>query len=171
MNNLESGLFLPIRFYQYMTEQDRYKPQSEGVALTELNYPYVDCKTLAPFQVKFNSLSTALGVTFTAYCAESHEAIDLAYNASHWHEYIDDNGNYYLSYLGTDDFSSDISNGLYYFKVSIQFSGETPYFYSDLVMIGNCGETPYDIDEFRLHIQNDDTAVRAIDTTDLRITK
>jgi len=171
MNNLESGLFLPIRFYQYMTEQDRYKPQSEGVALTELNYPYIDCKTLAPFQLRFSSFSTALGVTFAAYCAESHTETSLAYNAAHWNEYIDSEGNYFLSYLGTDDFTGDLTNGLYYFKVTIQFSGPTPYYYSDLVMINNCEETPYEIEEYRVYSPEVGELYRAIDATDLRIIK
>ncbi len=171
MNDLESGLFLPIRFYYQQTEQDRFKPQSEGVALTELNYPYVDCVSLAPFQVTYVNNVLALGVHLNAFCADSGEMISLTYNSAHWQEFIDTDGVYHLSYMGTDDFTGELNNGLYYLGVVIQFSNGSPYFYSDLFMIKNCSDTPYDTEEFRVHSPKVGTLYRTIDGTDLRIVK
>lgn len=171
MNNLESGLYLPIRFYQYQTEQDRFKRHSTGVALTELNYPYVDCEKLAPFQVTYLNNVLALGVHFNAFCADTNEMISLPYNSAHWEEHIDDSGIYHLSYLGTDDLSGYLSNGLYYFGIVITFSNGSPYFYSDLFMVANCGTTAYETEEFRVWNASSGDYKRLINITDLRITK
>lgn len=105
MNELESGLLLPIRFYNKIEEQDRYKNQSKGVALTELNYPYVDCTKLAPFQIKplFNDFAES--VTVEIVCADTGEKTNLPYDATKWDEQIDSDSVYSLSYLGNSDFS------------------------------------------------------------------
>lgn len=176
MNDLESGLFLPIRFYYQQTEQDRYKPQSYGVALTELNYPYVDCVSLAPFQLNTVSATLSDSVLFYAVCADSEELISLVYDSAHWQEYIDSEGIYHLSYLGDDNFTGELSNGLYYFIVAIVWpgGGATANFYSDFVMINNCTDAAYDITEFRTYsekVAQSNDLLRSINTTDLRITK
>lgn len=171
MSNLESGLFLPIRFYLKETEQDRYKRHSLGVALTELNYPYVDCKTLAPFQVSYDSPIYSELILFYAACADTGELTSLDVNSEHWKENIENGNEYSLSYLGSDDFSGVLSNGMYYLIVVVSFSGEvTADFFSDMIMISNCG-AENDTDEFRIHSKQPGANFRAIDVTDLRITK
>jgi len=174
MNNLESGLYLPIRFYHKLSEQDRLKRHSVGVALTELNYPYVDCSTLAPFQVSFSSGDVITGITLFAYCIGSTESVELSYSASDWQEFTSDDGIYYLSYLGTSDFTGLLSNGLYYLELSLAFSDTSLTFYSDLFMVGNCISEAYETSEYRVTDQRIGIStefMRLIDTTDLRITK
>lgn len=171
MNSLESGLFLPIRFYWNISEQDRYKRHSLGVSLTDLNYVHVDCTTLAPFQISYMQGVTALGVSIALVCANGDNIVALPYNSAHWHEYIDDEGMYFLSYLGDDDFSSYTDNGLKYLIVTIQTSSGDRSWYSDLFMISNCETTPYGVEEFRSWVGSDSTNLRAIDATDLRIVK
>lgn len=172
MTDLESGLFLPIRFYNASTEQDRYKRHSTGVALTEYNYPYVDCVSLAPFQLSYTKDVGALTVEFNAYCADNNTQISLTFNAAEWQEYISSNGTYYLSYLGEGDFTGELSNGTYYFGVAITFTdSERIEFYSDLFRVKNCDDTAYEIEEYRVHSPKVGELKRAIDATDLRITK
>jgi len=169
MSELESGLLLPIRFYNALSEQDRYKNQSKGVSLTELNYPFVDCSKLAPFQLYTPSLdySMSISIQFKAVCADTEQVITLPYDGTKWLEEATDNGNYW-SYLGNDDFSGLLNNGLFYLTVNIVFGdGNMLKFYSDLFMIGNCAEASYDTDEFRLWGKGND--FRSIDLTDLRI--
>lgn len=167
---LESGLLLPIRFYWNISEQDRYKRHSQGVALTELNYLYVDCTKLAPFQISFMNDSTALGIEMDIVCANGTVVTPLPYDASKWHEYVAD-GMYYLSYLGNDDFSGLTSNGLHYLVVTITTPIGDRSWYSDLFMIANCSTTPYEDDNYRTWTGADRTSLRKVDATDLRIFK
>lgn len=169
MTNLESGLLLPIRFYDTYEEQDRFKNQSVGVALTEQNYPYVDCKTLAPFQIVYAQMDYATSISWKLVCADTGAETSLTFTASEWQEYIDGDAQLvYTSYLGEGDFSSEAYNGLFYFEVTIvDAQAETRIFYSDLFMIDNCGETAYNVEEYR--IWNSQTDIRAIDANDLRI--
>jgi len=176
MNNLESGLYLPIRFYAEQSEQDRHKRHSLGVSLTELNYPYVDCTSLAPFQVSFMSPTVASEILLYAKCADTDELISLTLQPTDYHEIVNSDGIYYFSYLGSGNFAGDLNNGLYYLVIVIVVGEESNNFYSDLFMIKNCADAePYDIGEYRAfvsgsQIRSDDN-LRAIDTTDLRITK
>ena len=91
---IETGLFLPIRFYASIAEQDRFKRTSEGVALPNEVYIFVDCKSLAPFQVIVPSISDQsggelqlIGTDITLVCVDG-ERIALPYNATHWQSEI-----------------------------------------------------------------------------------
>lgn len=169
MANIETGLYLPIRFYLTSTEQDRYKRHSLGVALTELNYPYVDCASLAPFQLTYESAHYANLIEITAYCVGTNEPIVLPYNALHWEDYTGADDLHSLSYLGTDDFTGLLGNGTYYLYVKItRLIGAPIEYYSDLFMISNCTTDPYEVDTFRVYSDAPES-IRAIDTNDLRI--
>ena len=173
MNNLESGLYLPIRFYLAQSEQDRNKRHSTGVALTELNYPYVDCVSLAPFQVSFPSGSMLKTVLLYATCVDDGVLIPLTLQTTDYHEIIRSDGMYFFSYLGTGNFSGVLSNGLHYLTLAIVIGEESNDFYSDLFMIKNCAETQYDTTEYRMYDTRDSRSgkLRLVDATDLRITK
>ncbi len=169
MDNIETGLYLPIRFYLTSNEQDRYKRHSLGVALTELNYPHVDCTSLAPFQLTYDTDGLFGTADILLICADSSEQVVLPFNALSWEEVILATGEHYLSYLGTDDFSGLTHNGLFYLQVSnVTGVGDTITYYSDLFRISNCDSTPYDVEEFRIYSPSQ-SDIRAIDTTDLRI--
>lgn len=174
MDNIETGLYLPIRFYQTSTEQDRYKRHSLGVSLTELNYPYVDCASLAPFQIRHATDSETNyapnAVILTAICADTNTVIPLPYNAAFWENYNANDVNW-LSYLGGDDFTGLLQNGLYYLEVYFAFpSGDNWTYYSDLFRISNCG-IAYDTEEYRVYSETIEDTKRLIDVTDLRIIK
>lgn len=172
MNDLESGLFLPIRFYLQKTEQDRYKAHSVGVSLLPECFPHIDCKSLAPFQLNYNSEVLSDLILFYAYCANTEQINSLLVDSAHWNEHISNGTDYSLSYMGTDDFTGELNNGLYYFVVVVAFPDEiTATYYSDLVMVSNCGGDSYDIEEYRVHSHQSGSNFRAIDATDLRITK
>jgi len=171
MNNLESGLFLPIRFYSSLDEQDRYKSHVEGVAFIDLNYVHVDCVALAPFQVVYDQMDVAQSIQLDAICVDTNTLTNLPYNIPQWEEYVDiDNQLVYTSYLGNGDFSGLLSNGMYYFKLTIvDAQPETRYFYSDIFVISNCS-SPDDTAEYRKWNQTESN-LRSIDVSDLRITK
>lgn len=164
---IESGLILPIRFYANLTEQDRFKRHSQGVSLTTLNYPYVDCTTLAPFQLSYIKDGIVTDIDWYIICADTGDITELDYNEDHWDSLILSDNRMRVYYLGTDDFTGMINNGLHYFKVSVQFNDETVDFYSDLFMVGNCGEEPFSIDSFRAWQSPNN--LRQIDVNDLRI--
>lgn len=142
MAELESGLLLPIRFYNNKEEQDRYKNQSQGVALTELNYPYVDCAKLAPFQIILPQVELAVEFVLKAICANTGTTITLPFNAVHWQETVL-NSIHWVSYLGTDTFTSLSGNNLYYLELFLAFEDEGHlYYYSDLFMTLPCDSSP-----------------------------
>lgn len=169
MGQLESGLFHPIRFYLNISEQDRYKRHSIGVALTDLNYVYVDCTQLVPFQISFLNDTPALDIKWYIVCAGGGTQVELPYNAAYWGEFINTDGMYFLSYFGYDNLSSYTENGLHYLIVTVTTSSGEMSWYSDLFMIANCGGIPYDTDNFRTWSGSDRTNLRSIDATDLRI--
>ena len=169
MNNLESGLFLPIRFYDDLNQQDRFKNQSKDVKLIEINYPFVDCVSLAPFQVirpfEYNTDSVVL----TIICLSTGEETELPFHSGKWEEHII--GDYiYLSYLGNDDFSGLLEKGIYYLRLDITDTQPVTYSkYSDLFSIANCAN-PDDLNEYRRW--NDSNGLRKINSADdLRIVK
>ena len=170
MNNLESGLYLPIRFYQNLSEQDRNKRQSIGVALTELNYVYIDCATLAPFQLLYPDTSAFISANIDVICANSGTIVNIPYNGASWNDKANDFGSNTLTYSG-DATLTGLGNGLFYMAVNVVLASETQTLYSDLFMIKNCGETSYTTQDFRIHNQQAGNNFRAIDPTDLRITK
>lgn len=176
MNNLESGLFLPIRMYESVNHQDRYKSQSLGVALIDLNYPYVDCKALAPFQIVYQQMDVATDIDIALICADTGTVTALDYDSNHWEEYIDlDAQLVHTSYLGTDDWGALTDNGLYYLRVTIvDANSYTRVYYSDLFMIANCiTETilpDADSAEYRKY-SLDPESIRKVSVSDLRITK
>lgn len=179
MDNIETGLYLPIRFYQSLNEQDRHKRHSLGVALTELNYPVVSCISLAPFQI-LHAIDSSVDyypntVTIDIICADTNVVTPLTYNGQHW-DFTNQNDLFWLSYLGSEDWSGVITNdGLFYLEVYFEFaSGNSATYYSDLFYM-NCtddsGSGVYDVEEFRVHSQLAGDNKRLIDVTDLRITK
>lgn len=166
---IESQLILPIRFYNFLTEQDRYKRHSIGVALTELNYPYVDATTLAPFQILGNEVADDLmSITWAIVCADTGVETALTYSDDHWADNVLDYAEHRTMYLGTQDLSAFTDNGLYYLKVVITYASGAVTYYSDLFMINNAGDDPFEIDMFRSW-SSSSADLRAIDTTDLRI--
>jgi len=169
-SDLESGLFLPIRFYATLAEQERYKRQMEGIALLPENYIHVDCKTLAPFQVVFQQMALNTSVSWKLVCADDTTEIDMPYNASHWEEFVKfDEQLIWTSYLGNDDFTGLISNGKYYVVLTIvDANNYTRVFYSDFFMVSNCDEF-YDTQNYR-KFSPSNTDLRKINVAnDLRI--
>ena len=171
-SNLETGLFLPIRFYNSSTEQDRYKSQSEGVALINQNFVHVDCASLAPFQIILNNYCEEGTDTIDVHiiCTDSGESTDIGYDSDYWEYYTDyDNQRIYMSYLGTQDFGS-LGNGRYYLQITVVDKCEyTNIYTSDIFVISNCS-LPADLTEYRLY-GADNIEKRAIDATYLRIIK
>ena len=172
MNNLESGLLLPIRFYNTLEEQDRYKNHALGVALNEKTYPYVDCASLAPFQITWETRDYTYYANnqLILICVDRGTETALPYNHLHWQEYVGTGDTHYHSYMGTDDFSAFTFNGLFYLEFRCTFTPTMEFriFYSDLFMIANCDETGYDIEDYR--IWSSGANYRSVDATDLRIT-
>jgi len=117
---IETGLFLPIRFYDTLAEQNRFKRISEGVALIDEVYIYADCKLLLPFQiVKLYSASHTL--KWYLICIDTEETVELDVDYAYWELY--DNGTYtWISYLGQQDLSGYTSNGMYYIQLQISVS-------------------------------------------------
>ncbi len=167
MNELESGLILPLRFYRSKAEQDRYKNHVDGVAFLPENYVHVDCVAFAPFQIALlTSNDNEPAITWKIVCAETEEETNLPVNGASWEQYFDaTNQILYVSYLGNDDLSGYADKGMYYFVVSYTELVET--FYSDFFYISNCAN-PDDIHEYRRWANKGDR--RKIDTNDLRIT-
>jgi len=165
---------LPVRFYNTLAEQDRYKRISKGVALVEEIYIYGDCKTLLPFQVILNNYCEEgiVSAVITMVCASGDE-FELPFNTSFWELWSNTTTQQtHLSYLGTDDFSGFFGNGTYYIKLDvIDMCENTSTYYSDFFVIANCDST-YDVDEYRITSQsNSDKRLVNINTNDLRITK
>lgn len=169
MNDLDSGLYLPLRFTLERSEQDRYKRHSKGVALTELNYIYLDCRTLAPFQLTYPQTSNFVSADMRVVCADNESEVDIPYVSSSWDVQISD-GYSYLTYLA-DATVGGLSNGLFYIVVDIELSDGSFSMYSDLFMISNCDSEPYESQNFRVHSLGSGNNFRAINATDLRITK
>lgn len=170
-STLESGLFLPIRFYGTLAEQDRYKTLSVGVGLLDENYIYADCKTLVPFQVVFSQVDVNISISWKLICVDSLEETSMPYTAACWEEYVDvDQQMIWTSYLGTDDFTGTVDNGKYYIVLTIKDAqGVDRVYYSDIFIIRNCSTT-YDVDDYRITTPSNDDK-RLINTSDLRITK
>jgi len=169
---LESGLFLPVRFYKTLAEQDMYKRISAGVALIDEVYIYADCKTLIPFQIILNNYCEEgiNGIFLELVCIDGDEILLTASDQDF--EYWNDTVNQlsYYSYLGNADFTGQIGNGKYYIRLTVVDMCEyTNIYYSDYFVIRNC-ETSYDIAEYRITSQNQSDK-RLVDLTDLRITK
>jgi len=175
-SNLESGLFLPIRFYNSLWEQNRYKRLSVGVGLLDSVYIHVDCTHLAPFQVVLNNYCEegVSSVTFNLICIDGTETISLPFNANYWELYSNyDTQTTTFSYLGEDDFSASTTNGKWYIELIVNDMCEnTSTFYSDLFVIASCGvsETIFATENYRV-TSNNPNDKRLIDTTNLRITK
>lgn len=164
---LESGLFLPIRFYESLDQQDRFKRISEGVSIPNEVYIFVDCKSLAPFQLILAQFSFSLTVTWRIYCIDESIPTELPFNASDW-EFYYDNHKHWISYLGTGDLTGYINNGKYYLEVMIRdFDNLDHYYYSDIFIVDNCNEL-YETTNFRLTSQSTKDK-RTIDGTNLRI--
>jgi hypothetical protein len=163
---IETGLFLPIRFYDTLAEQNRFKRISEGVALIDEVYIYADCKLLLPFQiVKIYSVSHT--IRWYLICIDTEETVELDVDYDYWELY--DNGTYmWISYLGQQDLSAYTSNGMYYIQLEItDDESNISYYYSDIFVIRNCsGYYPDDNYRITSPMQMDK---RLIDTTDLRI--
>jgi hypothetical protein len=166
---LETGLFLPIRFYDTKAEQDRYKSQSEGVSLIDQCFIHVDCDSLAPFQIISNyENATAFPITWKIICAgeESEEFLD--FNADHWEEYVDSNGYLHVSYLGNDNLGVSLGNGRFYLQVDYAVGYRGYIFYSDIFVVSNSSNV-YSVQIYRKW-SNNDGDLRLVDATDLRIT-
>jgi len=178
---LETGLFLPLRFYNNLSEQDRYKRLSEGVALIDQAYIHADCVTLLPFQIILKQyceegVST---ITNTLICTDGDSTV-LPYTAASWELWSDTTNQLtYLSYLGDSDFTGYVNNGKYYLEITVvDMCGYTNTYYSDYFVITNCGTivTPpiiYDTVDYRITSPSDDDK-RMIDIdnpNDLRIIK
>lgn len=69
---IEAGLFLPLRFYDSLDQQERFKPLSEGVS-NNYSYVYVDSLSLIPFQIHTEGYK----VSVHAICVDTGEEIDL----------------------------------------------------------------------------------------------
>jgi hypothetical protein len=177
-SQFETGLFLPLRFYHNLSEQDRYKRLSEGVALADQCYIHADCVTLCPFQIILKQYCEEgiATITNTLICIDGTETA-LSYTAASWELWSDTTNRLsYLSYLGDSDFTGQIGNGKYYIKLTIvDMCGYTNTYYSDIFIIRNCGSVvpTYDTVDYRITSPSDDDK-RMIDTTnpnDLRIIK
>ena len=166
---IETGLFLPIRFYETLNEQNRYKRISSGVALVDEVYIYADCKYLLPFQVVFFQDSTTASTAWTLVCSDTGDEIELPYNASEW-ELYGNNEYEWISYLGLTDVSGLLFNGKFYIRLSVtNIASEVKEFYSDEFIVRNCNAY-YEENNYRLTTPNQSDR-RLIDTTNLRITK
>ncbi len=165
---IESGLILPIRFYANLTEQDRYKRHSIGSSIPEVCYPYVDCTTLAPFQIKGNAVADDLmTIAWSIVCADTGVETELVMNLDYWADNVLDYDEHRIMYFGTQDVSTSTANGLHYLKVVVTYTSGAVTYYSDLFMIGNCGESSLPIESFRTWQAPDN--LRSINVTDLRI--
>ena len=169
---IETGLFLPIRFYESLGEQDRYKRISKGVALPDEVFVYVDCDTLAPFQVVIKDNEELESVDWSIICLDTEEETVLPYTAADW-EYWAYVPEQRLSYLGTTSLSGYVTNGRSYLELTVTTSylAETYInkYYSDIFVIKNCSDF-YETDDYRI-TSTSNIEKRAIDVTDLRITK
>jgi len=169
---LETGLFLPIRFYNTLAEQDRYKRMSEGVALLDEAFVYADCKSLCPFQIILKQYCEegVSDVIFDLVCYDGN-ITTLPYTPASWELWSDTTNQLsYFSYLGNDDFTGLIESGKYYIQLTvIDMCGYTNTYYSDYFVVRNC-DIFYDTDNYRLTSPSQDDK-RLINVTDLRITK
>lgn len=164
---IETGLFLPIRFYETLAEQDRFKRTSEGVALLNEVYVFVDCKSLAPFQLILPQFSLSLTVTWRIYCIDDTAPVELPYNDTDW-EFYSDGYKHWISYLGAGDLTGYVNNGKSYLEVTITDNDAVEHIqYSDFFIVNNCGEL-YETTNFRLTSQSTNDK-RTIDGTNLRI--
>lgn len=165
---IETGLFLPIRFYNTLAEQNRFKRISEGVSTIDEIYIYADCKYLLPFQIVFFQDEVTVSIDWKLICTDTEEETILPFNAANWETYFD--GTYeWVSYLGTEDLTGLVANGRYYFQVDITNSvTAVSSYYSDVFVIRNCNSY-YTDTNYRLTTP-DNNNKRSIDITDLRIT-
>jgi len=170
---LESGLFLPVRFYNTLAEQDRYKRISQGVALVNEILVYGDCDTLLPFQVILDNYCEEgiASAIITLVCADGVEN-ELTFDPTKWELWSNTTTlTTYISYLGTDSFSGLVSNGRYYIELNVTDMCEnTSTYYSDFFMIANC-DALYDVGDYRIvsHATKE-KRLTSVDPTDLRIT-
>ena len=167
-STIETGLFLPIRFYDTLAEQDRFKRTSEGVSLINEVYIFVDCKTLAPFQIIFPRYSLALNITWRIYCIDDPDPIVLPVDYANWEFYFDGT-KHHISYLGTADLTGFVNNGKNYIEVTVTDNDNKMFtYYSDFFIVNNCYEL-YETTNFRLTSPSDSDK-RTVDGTNLRIT-
>lgn len=170
---LETGLFLPIRFYESIQEQDRYKHQSEGVSYLPENYVYIDCKTLAPFQIAMFQIDDQFDLSWdwALVCIDTEDEIIMPSGAApqaHWEAYHDTDKNMlYLSYLGDDDFFASLYSGRFYIRISVMLDAVLTIYYSDIFIIANC-DSLYSSVEYRKY-SSSDSDKRLSDVNELRI--
>jgi hypothetical protein len=169
INELETNLYLPIRFYNTIAEQDRYKPHVIGVSFIDLNYPYADQTVLAPFQVILQYYCATIdSIELYIICTDTLESVTLDVHLEHWEVYVDTvNEITYLSYLGNDDFSGLIGKGLHHLQLGVtdDCSNDSNY-YSDYFMVDDLGGLA-GIVEYR-YLQSGE--LRGVNVNDLRIT-
>lgn len=164
---LETGLFLPIRFYETLAEQDRFKRISEGVSLIDEVYVYADCKTLLPFQIV---TAYTLGYSFKWYivCLDTENISEMVVDYDYWEGWSTAD-NLWISYLGNQDLSAYTSNGRHYIQVDFKDNNNVvKSFYSDIFVIRNCNNY-YEDNNYRI-TSSSNSDRRLIDVTDLRIT-
>lgn len=162
---IETGLFLPIRFYETLAEQNRFKRIAEGVALIDEIYIYADCNLLLPFQIVKQS-SASHTIQWFLVCIDESES-ELLYTEAEWEFY--DNGTYtWISYLGQQNLNAYTTNGMFYIRLEVTDSdSNVSTYYSDVFLIRNC-DSYYDDTNYRLTSPSNSDK-RLIDTTDLRI--
>jgi len=165
---LEQGLFLPIRFYTSITEKEKYKPLSQGVA-NNYSYVYVDSNRLIPFQIYIPYLYVIETVNITLHCVETGETTSLGDVASkcvgtYEFEVGLDRG--VLIYKG-DARGLGLATGLHYIDVNLSSPNGDIILYSDDFMISEI--IPLAQEDLRVHSPSPES-FRLIDATNLRIT-
>jgi len=168
---LETGLFLPLRFYNTITEQDRFKRNSIGLSLIDEIYLYADCDTLMPFQIYLTELDDIVDITINLICEDGTSTV-LPYNSTEWEFYVDELQ--WVSYLGTDSFLGLYTKGRYYLQVDIELDNTDNTvlsFYSDIFAVGDCATGSSDSIDYRTTTPSImDKRLVDINTDDLRIT-
>jgi hypothetical protein len=165
---LETGLFLPIRFYNTLAEQNRFKPLSEGVGMLDELYIYADCDKLLPFQILYPGSQLDLNITWRIVCLSTGDTVELPFDVAYW-EFYTDLTYYYISYLGKQSLNAYVTNGRSYLELSLFYEDALlNTFYSDIFVVKNC-DSFYDLEEYRA--TGNQSEKRTIDVTNLRITK
>ena len=170
---LESGLFLPLRFYPTLAEQNRYRPISQGVGLLDETFIYADCTSLLPFQILIQQRESIEPALLAVKCADTGETeFDTdAFPVECWEQYLDvDKSVLWISYLGKDVFAG-LNNGRKWIEFSfLDEQSSLITFYSDIFMVSNCNITDpvYELDQYS-KISEYGNESRAIDINDLRI--
>lgn len=136
MKSYDIGLILPIRFYTQLGHQDRFKPNANGVSLTELNYPYVDIVRLTKFQIMYQAMSDTVSASMEIVCVQTEEVIDIGDIMPYCDLYTNVEAQLtYLSYSPLNVVTGLNTNAQYYFKITIEdYQSYTRVFYSELFM-------------------------------------